>query len=152
MLEETELYKMLYRVKTAPSEDLLWLNCFNTELKNKILNLIREDQLTKEGIDEAGKVIGYYSYLTELITKGRKQEGDPYNLKDTGSFYRSMFVIPLRDGIVIDANSATFDEMKKQEWYSDGILGLTDENLQKVIIDVQKKYEEQIAAIFYGAG
>jgi hypothetical protein len=150
MLEDTPLYSLLVRVKYAKPEGQFWIECFTDDLKERILNLIRDDQLTKQGIDEAGKVIGYYSYVTELITRGRKQQGDHYTLNDTGDFFRSMFVTALPDSIVIDATSNSFKEMSIQEWYNDGILGLTDENLQKVIIDVQKKYADQIAELLYG--
>jgi len=150
MLEETELYKMLWRVKMAPSDELVWIQSFTTELKNMILKLIKEDQLTAQGIDEAGEVIGYYSYVTELITKGRKQQGDPYNLNDTGAFYRSMFVTPLRDSFVIDAdgNKGQDDLFTK---YGEGIIGLTDENLQKVVNEIAIKYRAQMEQLFYGS-
>lgn len=138
------------RVKTGKNDDQVWIECFTQDLRKEIVRLIQEDQLTDKGVDEAGVVIGYYSYVTELITKGRKQEGEHFNLDDTGSFYRSMFVMPFRDSFVIDANSATFEEMKSQEWYRDEILGLTDENLQKVIDKIGEKYREQMELLLYG--
>lgn len=150
MLEETELYKMLYRVKTGPGDDQVWIECFTQELRTEIVKLIQEDQLTRKGVDEAGEIIGYYSYFTELITKGRKQEGDHFTLNDTGSFYRSMFVMPFRDSFIIDADSNTFAEMQTQDWYSDGILGLTDENLQKIIDKIGQKYRDQLHKLLFG--
>lgn len=150
MLEETELYKTLQRVATGPSDDFVWISSFDYALKTEILNLIRNDQLTSEGIDEAGRVIGYYSFLTEIISGGAKEEGDPYDLNDSGSFYRSMFVQVFKDSFVIDATSATFQEMKTQDWYSDGILGLTDENLQKVIQSIGEKYRGQMEKLLFG--
>jgi len=150
MLEETELYKTLLRVRTGKNDDQIWIESFTQDLRKEIVKLIQQDQLTEKGIDEAGVVIGYYSYLTELISNGRKQEGDKFNLDDSGSFYRSMFVTPFRDGFVIDASSQTFNEMKSQEWYRDEILGLTDENLQKVIDEIGKKYREQMESLLYG--
>lgn len=150
MLEETPLYQTLSRVAALASDDVAWLMSFDYALKTEITRLIKEDQLTKEGIDEAGRVIGYYSFLTEIISKGKKQEGDPYNLNDTGSFYRSMFVSVFKDSFVIDAASPTFTEMQQQDWYSDGILGLTDENLQRVIQEVGKRYSKQMEQLLFG--
>lgn len=150
MFEETELYKTLRRVAMAPSDDFVWISSFDYALKTEILNLIRNNQLTNEGIDEAGRIIGYYSFLTEIISGGAKREGDPYDLNDSGSFYRSMFVQVFKDSFVIDANSQTFFEMKTQNWYSDGILGLTDENLQKVIQKIGEKYRQQMEKILFG--
>lgn len=150
MLEETSLYQTLRRVSALASDDIAWLTSFDYDLKAEITRLITEDQLTKEGIDEAGRIIGYYSYLTEIISKGKKQEGDPYDLNDTGSFYRSMFITVFRDSFVIDAASPSFTEMQQQDWYSDGILGLTDENLQKVIQEIENRYSKQMEQLLFG--
>jgi hypothetical protein len=151
MLEETELYNTLVRVARGKSDNQVWMECFTQDLKTEIILLIQQDQLTAKGVDEAGRVIGLYSYLTELITKGRKQEGEHFTLDDTGSFYRSMFITVFNDSFVIDANSSTFEEMKLQDWYTDGILGLTDGNLQKVIDKIRQKYQQQMELLLYGS-
>jgi hypothetical protein len=150
MLEETQLYSTLRRVATGPTDDFVWISSFDYALKTEILNLIRNDQLTNEGIDEAGRIIGYYSFLTEIISGGAKKEGDPYDLNDSGSFYSSIFVQVFKDSFVIDAASSTFEEMKTQDWYSDGILGLTDENLQKVIQEIGNRYSKQMEQLLFG--
>ena len=75
--------------------------------------------------------------MTELISGGRKQEGDPYNLNDTGEFFRSMYIKVLSDSIVIDANYA---KMEDKDWWSINILGLTQENLQLYADMVKENY------------
>ena len=107
-------------------DSIAWIDAHSDEVKEEILNLIRNEQLMEEGIDANDDIIGYYSYLTEVLSGGRKRMGDPYNLNDTGAFFRSMFIKVLSDSILIDADSA---KMEDQNWWSVDILGLTEENL-----------------------
>ena len=108
-------------------DSIAWFDAHTDELKETILNLIRQDQLVEEGVDANEEIIGYYSYLTEVITNGEKKMGEPYNLKDTGAFFRSMFVKVLNDSIYIDAD---YEKMEDQNWWSIDILGLTEDNLE----------------------
>lgn len=118
-------------------DSVAWLDAHTSQVKEDILNLIREAQLMAEGVDENNEIIGTYSYMTELISGGRKQEGDPYNLNDTGEFFRSMYIKVLSDSIVIDANYA---KMEDKDWWSINILGLTQENLQLYADMVKENY------------
>lgn len=43
----------------------------------------------KRGEDFEGNILGVYSRETELISNGRKKAGEPFNLFDTGDFYRN---------------------------------------------------------------
>ena len=49
-----------------------------------------------------------------------------------------MFIIVLRDAFIVDASSESFKEMQNQDWFTNRILGLTDENLEKL----KKEFEE----------
>ncbi len=108
-------------------DSVAWLDAHTPQVKEDVLNLIREAQLMDKGVDEDNQIIGTYSFMTELISGGRKQEGDPYNLNDTGASFRSMYIKVLKDSIIIDADS---QKMEDQDWWSISILGLTQENLQ----------------------
>ena len=136
MIGETAIDKHLKRTKLL-FDSVAWLDAHTSQVKEDILNLIREAQLMAEGVDEDNQIIGTYSFMTELISGGRKQEGDPYNLNDTGEFFRSMYIKVLADSIVIDANYA---KMEDQDWWSIGILGLTQENLDKYAEMVKENY------------
>lgn len=136
MIGETAIDKHLKRTKLL-FDSVAWLDAHSSQVKEDILNLIRESQLMAEGVDEDNQIIGTYSFMTELISGGRKQEGDPYNLNDTGEFFRSMYIKVLADSIVIDANYA---KMEDQDWWSIGILGLTQENLDKYAEMVKENY------------
>ena len=107
-------------------ESLAWLEANTDKILNEVLDLIRYKQLMLDGEDGNGNVIGFYSKATEIITQGRKIEGQPYNLFDTGDFYESMFVNVLNESIEIDGN---VNKMLGQDWFSFDILGLKDENI-----------------------
>ncbi|WP_438423261.1 hypothetical protein [Aquimarina macrocephali] len=82
--------------------------------------------------DVDGNPIGFYSPGTESITNGRKKEGQPFDLKDTGEFLESLFSEVRNDSIFFD----TKDEKKKEvliNLLSKDIFGLTDEDLREVI-------------------
>jgi hypothetical protein len=114
-----------------------WFESHDREVKDMIIKLIQDKQLIEKGVDSEGRVIGYYSYWTEIISEGRKQEGDPYNLEDTGEFFMSMFVKVLVDGIIINADYA---KMQGQDWWDLNILNLTDENLTKYVEKIKENY------------
>ena len=136
MIGQTAIDEHLKKTKLL-FDSVAWLDAHTSQVKEDILNLIREAQLMAEGVDENNEIIGTYSYMTELISGGRKQEGDPYNLNDTGEFFRSMYIKVLADSIIIDANYA---KMEDQDWWSIDILGLTQENLQLYAELVKENY------------
>lgn len=114
-----------------------WFEAHDREVKDMIIKLIQEKQLIESGIDSEGRVIGYYSALTEILSEGRKKQGDPYNLEDTGDFFMSMFVQVLAEGIIINADYA---KMQGQDWWDLNILNLTEENLNKYVAKIKENY------------
>ena len=132
------------------SDAVAWFEFFTDENKTFIINLIRQKQLKEKGEDKEGEVIGYYSYATELITNGRKQEGDPYTLEDTGEFYQSMFISAFDDLFEIKDGQGA-DKMKGQEWWSNDIVGLNEENLNEVIKLMRKHYLNYARKVLFGA-
>lgn len=132
------------------NDSVAWFDAFSQrgDLREQIITWIQDDQLTKQGIDEDGDIIGFYSLYTELLSGGEKQQGDPYTLKDTGEFYRSMFIRVLRDSILIEAD-AQKDEDNLFEKFGEGIIGLTEDNLQKLIEEVKIKYIDYARRILF---
>ena len=145
---QSKLHQMVNRRRLL-SESLIWFNTFDSNLKNTILNWIRNDQLKAKGVDADGDVIGYYSLTTSFINN-RKKFNTHYTLEDTGDFYRSMFVQVLSDRILIDANSNSYREMQDQDWFTDRILNLTDGNLQLLKEEVRESYIEAIRNALFG--
>lgn len=134
-----EALEMLLKRFISLNEDKLWREFFNNKQNQKYIieELIQNDQLQK-GIDGTGERItdnegnDSYSFLTEWITRGRKQEGDPYTLKDTGEFYDSMVINVSNNEIEIDADPIKTDA-NLFEKYGDDIIGLTDQSKEKLI-------------------
>ena len=130
-------------------DSIVWFSSFDTELKTKIIGWIQKDQLLK-GIDEDGDIMGLYSKWTEIINP-KKIAGTPYTLFDTGAFYKSMFIDVLTDFFVVDADPIKIDEEGKKtdlfKVYGDGIVGLTEESLDKLQIELKNKYIEYVRKI-----
>lgn len=133
------------------SERVFWRKAFNDPaFTNYILDLIRNDQLFSQGIDSDGDIIGYYSEWTEMMNPD-KRAGTPYTLKDTGEFYESMIIYIYDNLIEIDA-----DPIKKNDKgeetnlffeYGENIIGLTDENTEKVALILADKYRQEIIRV-----
>ena len=121
------------------SEAVAWIDTFDSVTKKQIIDWIQQDQLIDEGINKFGEIIGYYSYATELISNGKKKQGDPYNLFDTGAFFRSFVVIVGIDAIKIDANAQKGEDNLFKK-FGNEIIGLTDENFKKLKDLVKKSY------------
>lgn len=136
---------------TKLSEAAAWFDAITPKIKRDIVNeYIQKDQLTRQGIDEDGTILGYYKPLTELLSQGRKKAGTPYNLNDSGAFYRSMFVTALNDGILIEGAT---EKMEGEKWWiennleAEKILGLTNENMEKLILQVRFNYLKYVAKV-----
>lgn len=150
-LMQTELGKILNRARTLHTTSL-WLEVFKDGvLKRQVLQWIQQDQLFEQGIDEDGDIIGTYSEFTELINP-EKVAGSHYTLFDTGEFYRSMYVVVLSDSIVIEADPVKIDDNGEKTnlfyEYGEGIVGLTDENKQKLAEEVANRFQLAITRLF----
>lgn len=78
------------------------------------------------------KPIGYYSRATEIITDGRKKEGEPFDLLETGDFLDGLFARVGRNAIFFDTKDPKKKEVFKNLLTTD-IFGLQDEDLKAVI-------------------
>jgi hypothetical protein len=150
-LMQTELGKLLNRARTLHTTSL-WHEVFKDGvLKRQVLQWIQQDQLFEQGIDEDGDIIGTYSEFTELINP-EKVAGTHFTLFDTGEFYRSMFVVVLSDSIVIEADPVKIDDNGEKTnlfyEYGEGIVGLTDENKQKLAEEVATRFQIAITRLF----
>ena len=107
----------------------------NAEVRKFILNLNTNDQLFNKGIDSQNRSLGIY---TPFTVNDKQQRGVPVpsdfhiTLFDTGQFYSTFVIIPGKDFFEIDANPIR-EDTNLFEQYGEEIVGLNDENLQKVI-------------------
>ena len=137
---DTEVGIVLRKTKLL-FDATIWYDSVDSSVRRMILHWIQNDQLRKEGIDEKGEVIGWYSQLTEILSGGTKKFNTHYTLEDTGEFFRQMFVIVLNDSMVIDSDGAdksNGDNLFTK--YGQGIIGLTDENMEKLVAVLRVKY------------
>lgn len=146
-LMQTEIGAVLNKLRTLRTQSI-WFKVFQDKtLSNMILEMIQQDQLFKEGIDEDGDIIGTYSEWTEMLNPD-KVAGSHYTLFDTGEFYKSMRIVVLNDSFVVEAQPIKIDEDGKKtnlfEKYGEGIVGLTDENKEKLAIEIKKRFIDEV--------
>ena len=142
----TQLRKTIHLQK-----EIFWRTAFSDpDFKNYILDLIRNEQLFSQGIDSDGDIIGYYSEWTEMMNP-EKVAGTPYTLKDTGEFYKSMIIYIYKNYIEIDADPIKTNAMGEEDnlfyKYGENIIGLTEENLEKVAEELATKYRLEIIQV-----
>lgn len=153
-LMATDIGLLLNRARTLGSA-FIWRKVMSdVTIQRKIIqDYIQEDQLFNKGVDEDSDIIGTYSYATQLINP-EKIEGDPYTLKDTGDFYKSMYIVVLNDSIVIEANGLKTDEKGETtdllQLYGNGILGLTDENKTRLAMELIDRYYIEVQNLLFG--
>ena len=106
---------------------------FIRSIEKKILDKNKE-QIYENSQDIHGQAIGFYSYATEQITKGRKKKGEPFDGKDTGDFFNKMYMQEVSGVVRFGSKSPHYaDILKSKSWLSKDILGLTDKNLKELI-------------------
>lgn len=106
---------------------------FIRSIEKQILDKNKE-QIFEKSQDIYGQAIGFYSYATEQITKGRKKVGEPFDGKESGDFFNQMYMQEVAGVIRFGSKSPHYaDILKSKSWLSKDILGLTDENLNQLI-------------------
>ena len=128
-----------------------------SDVQKFIISMNVNDQLFDEGINSLGVTLesigGEYSDYTKLIKSSKGQPIDRVTLRDTGDFHASFRVQLGPESIEITANTIKDGTDLRTQW-SDEILGLTDENLQRLIdklrneieIVVRKEIQKRFAA------
>lgn len=120
------------------------------ETKAFILDANAEEQLYEQGINTLGIDIMDYAPYRPLTIAIKEEKGQPTNrvtLRDEGDFESSFFINVGNDSFEIKAGDSKTEELIKK--YGRHILGLTDENISKLIWkyifpDLLKKTKEII--------
>jgi hypothetical protein len=147
----------LTAIKTWLKPENIWLNVFaKPEIRRFVtVTLIQEGQLFSKGIDGTGRPLTNadngrttYSKMTEILTNGRKKEGEHYTLLDSGDFYKSMIVVLGTNFFEIDA-----DPIKENDnlftKFGEDIIGLTDESKTLLAERLKEEYRKEVMRIFY---
>lgn len=113
---------------------------FIRSIEAEIVELNRV-QLNEKSKDIYGDAIGFYSYATEVITKGRKKQGGPFDAKDTGSLLEKLYA-KVDNGIIVfgSTDSKVGEILNSDNWLSKDLFGLTDADLNKFIQDKLKPF------------
>ena len=142
------LNDLLRNTKILMNADIIWNHVFSDkEFQTWILDLIRDDQLMEKGVDETGKIIGTYSWATQNIYNSSKIEGEHYTLFDTGDFYKSMVILLGTNYFEIDADPIK-ENANLFTKYGEGIIGLTEERLEKLREETKRRYAIEIDRLF----
>ena len=101
----------------------------------------------ENGLNEDGNRIGVYTWYSEELKNGRKKAGEPYNLFDTGDFYKSMVILLGTNYFEIDADPIK-ENANLFTKYGEGIIGLTEESLEKLREETKRRYAIEIDRLF----
>lgn len=143
----TRLDDLLSRGKLL-KELNMWYEAFDKATQEQVIQWIK-DQLFYTGKDGKGVVIGEYSYTTELITFGRKQQGDHYTFFETGYFYSSLQFYISDHLIEINGDGGLRGKAKKNLYrkYGEYITTLDSEGVEKIKEVVRIKFREYLRKI-----
>jgi hypothetical protein len=146
MKVEHDVYLMLLRAKTLNDIDA-WLFAMkdNRDLQIRLIKAVK-NRLYTEGTDENGRIIGYYSPLSEKIDP-KKITGTHYTLLASGEFYDSIYIGVMNEYFFIDGE---MDKMRDQKWFSEGIIGLDENLFDWFSEEIINKYREYADRILFG--
>lgn len=133
---KTAIYEYAQRVEKLKGKDgeVFRLVLDNKTIKDLIVFMNTQDQLGRRHIDSEGEAL--FNKLTDRTTyslfdkKGRG--GKPYQLKDTGEFWRS-FKATIGNGFIEITSDPLKDGTDLFDVFGEDIEGLTEQNLENLI-------------------
>lgn len=130
----TSLRNLQYRLRRFKDDLNKHLEDIILSKEEEIINIVTQEQLFKEGINGKGiKIMDYQPYRPSTI-KAKIRKGQPTNrvtLRDTGKFYKSMFLVFEPDGFYITSSDDKAKYLIKK--YGEEIFRITDSNLTKFL-------------------
>ncbi len=104
----------------------------------------------EKGENQEGQIIGYYKKLTEILSGGRKKEGEPYTLEDTGAFYKNLLIYASKESnndlsIEIDDLDSKKDEIfetikKYGNVEPESILGFNPKHQKEIVESLENLF------------
>ena len=148
-----DLRNRLDKFKQLDADKMAYQLTRTGNFQDLVIELNTEDQLYNKCQNSKGESLsdigGDYSPVTIEISKrkGRpKKSASSINLYDTGDFYNSFRVTPFVGGFDIDADPIKDDTNLFSEW-GDDIVGLNEQNLDKIRQEYAKYFQEEISKI-----
>ena len=106
---------------------------FIKSIEKELIDLNKK-QLNEDSKDIYGEAIGFYSHATEVISKGSKKRGEPFDAKDTGGFLNNFYMTVLNETFYFGSTDPKTDDiLDSPNWLSSDLFGLSEENLREVI-------------------
>ena len=100
----------------------------------RIVLFYQEQQLFRKSIDANGQELGFYSRTTEIYSNGKKQEGQPYTMIDTGAFKRGLFVDVKYNKLIISSTVSDLDEILDNKVFADlDLFDLTEDSERRMM-------------------
>lgn len=128
------------RNKVAQAENNInsgkWVQQIIYDNEAYIVDLNAEEQLYEQGVNNLGVSISDYAPYSPVTIEIKKAKGQPTNrvtLRDEGDFESSFFLEVGQNQFEIKASDWKTEELIKR--YGRQILGLTNENIEKLIWD-----------------
>ena len=102
--------------------------------RGKILSMIKL-RLYQKGVDGDGNSITpEYSEITITNKKGKQQISSHVTLRDTGEWYKSMYVIYEEGEIKVQSDLSKTEQLVEK--YGKSILDLTNQEIELIIISI----------------
>lgn len=117
------LFNLSTKLQQLTDEQLFQLIMSNDRSRAMVVQLLKERQL-EQGIDGQGNTLPLY------VTNDKGMFGEPYNLKDTGAFYESIFA--QLNGDELEIVGDTLKPTVDLAVYGD-IMNLNESTLQEFI-------------------
>lgn len=128
------------RNKVAQAENNInsgkWVQQIIYDNEAYIVDLNAEEQLYEQGVNNLGVSISDYAPYSPVTIEIKKAKGQPTNrvtLRDEGDFESSFFLEVGQNQFEIKASDWKTEDLIKK--YGRQILGLTNENIEKLIWD-----------------
>lgn len=143
MFKDTALYEYCERLIALKGKDkqTFKLVLDNRTIKELIVFLNTSDQMGQDHIDSLGQSL--FNKFTERTTYSlfdkKRRGGKPYELKDTGEYWRS-FRATVGEGIIVISSDPFKEGYDIEEDFGNNLEGLTDENLQVLINQAYEFY------------
>lgn len=119
--------------KLTPSKLEKDLFKFIRSVENEFLELEKK-RISQDSEDIFGKPLGFYSYWTEVLSDGKKKQGEPFTGIDSGDWFDGFYMQEvsgvLRFGSKDPKNNAI---LSSEHWWSSELFGLSDTDLKEVI-------------------
>lgn len=104
------------------------------ELEPVILSMITENQLYEKGVNQKNIELSSYAPYRPSTIQRKLKKGQPVDrvtLRDTGKFYRSLFLVLDSGGFYVDSNDPKAQKLLAK--YKPEILGLTNANFSRLL-------------------